>query len=135
MAINLKLVKLIRDNRLKLTRTEMIEQLKKDGHSEQDIMDSYEEVVKKVDKRADVLAGQKPCWVAVVLSVFFPGVGHIYLGQTGIGITILILYVVGYLLIATIVGMIIGIPLIIATWLWGLIGSIKKCDTINKGEV
>lgn len=135
MAIDLKLMKWIRENRLKFTRTEIIEKLKKEGHPEQDIVDSYEEIVKREPKGIiGMIATEPKSMVAtIVLSIFFPGAGHIYLGDTGTGLTILILYIVGYLINFTIVGMIIGIPLIIAMWLWGLIGAIKRCDEINKG--
>ena len=46
MSVDLKLIKWIRGNATKYSRDEMIKKLKQEGYSEQDIIDSYEEVAK-----------------------------------------------------------------------------------------
>jgi len=137
MAVDLKLVEWINANRTKFSRAEIIEKLKKEKHLGQDIIDSYEEVVKKDAKRGTIegiLAGEKKSIIAtIILSLVFPGLGHIYTGAKGTGILIIVLSIFGFFLIFTFFGAIVGIPLVIAMWLWGLIGSINRCEKINKG--
>jgi TM2 domain-containing membrane protein YozV len=134
MAIDLKLTKWIKDHRFKYTRTQIIDKLKTEGNPEQDIIDSYEQVVKgaTTETVGRIITEHKSTATAVILSIFFPGAGHIYLGEKGTGLLILILYGIGYLISLTLIGAVIGVPLIIAMWLWGLIGSIKKGDEIDR---
>ncbi len=131
MSVDLKLVGWIKANRTKFNRSEIIEKLKQQGYSEQDIIDSYEEVVKRgtegAEKRSEA--------VTVILSILIPGAGHIYTGAVGVGVLILILYILGVALNWTFFGMVIGIPLAGGMWLWGLLGSIARCRKINSGEL
>jgi len=69
------------------------------------------------------------------LSILIPGAGHIYTGAVGVGVLILILYILGVALNWTFFGMVIGIPLAGGMWLWGLLGSIARCRKINSGEL
>jgi|YelNatPaOPRAMG01_1025707.scaffolds.fasta_scaffold82654_1 TM2 domain-containing membrane protein YozV len=138
MSVDLKLVEWIKANHARLSRAQIIEQLKKDGHAEQDIIDSYDEVVQRSGKPMGLAgAGAKSMAATVILSIFIPGAGHMYTGAAGIGVLILVLYLLGWLLTVLTFGIggIIGIPLMIAMWLWGLIGSIRRCEKINKGEL
>jgi TM2 domain-containing membrane protein YozV len=54
---------------------------------------------------------------AIILSFLIPGVGSMYAGRAGIGALILGCYVVSCLLSLAL----IGIPFVIATWVWGMI--------------
>lgn len=58
---------------------------------------------------------------AVLLNFFIPGVGSLVIGKTGSGITQLLLYFFGWVFTATLIGAIIGIPMVIAAWIWGLV--------------
>lgn len=134
MAVDLKLVEHIRAIRTKFSRHELIEKLKEKGYVEQDIIDSYEEVIKRGSTVAGAL-GIKSMAATVVLSIFFPGAGHIYTESVGIGVLILGLWLFGVVLNFTVVGVIIGIPLTFGMLVWGLIGSILRCGKINRGEL
>ena len=138
MPVDLKLVEWIKSNHARYSRTQIVEILGKDGHPEQDISDSYEEVVKRSGKPMGLAgAGVKSMAATVILSVLIPGAGHMYTGAVGIGVLILALYFLGWLLTVLTFGIggIVGIPLMIAVWLWGLIGSIKRCEKINRGQL
>lgn len=61
--------------------------------------------------------------LAIVCNIFIPGVGSFFVGQVGQGIAQIILYGLGFLItIGTLgIGAIIGIPMMIGAWIWGLI--------------
>jgi len=59
--------------------------------------------------------------VAIIVNFFFPGIGSFFVGKVGQGIAQIILYIIGVLFILTGIGMIIGIPLCIGVWIWGLV--------------
>ena len=133
MSVDLKLMNWIKSNHGKLSRNEIIKKLKEEGNIEQDIIDSYDEVVKSISSTSKT--ENKSMFATIILSIFFPGAGHIYTNAVGIGILILVLYIVGIILNFTLVGSIVGIPLCIVMFLWGLIGSINRCGKINRGEI
>lgn len=138
MPVDLKLVEWIKANHARYSRSQIIEMLKKDSHSEQDISDSYDEVVKRAEKPMGLAgAGVKSIAATVILAIFIPGAGHMYTGAVGIGVLILALYLFGWIITALTFGIggIIGVPLMIAVWLWGLIGSVRRCEKINKGQL
>ncbi|HVJ03548.1 MAG TPA: hypothetical protein VM662_15315 [Sphingomonas sp.] len=58
---------------------------------------------------------------AIILNFFFPGVGSLVIGKTGAGIAQLILYIVGVAFTLTIIGAILGIPMSLGAWIWGLV--------------
>ena len=58
---------------------------------------------------------------AIIVNFFFPGIGSFFVGKVGQGIAQIILYVIGLFFIFTGVGAIIGSPLCIAVWIWGLV--------------
>ena len=47
--------------------------------------------------------------------------GSFFVGKVGQGITQIILYIIGLVLIFTAIGSIIGIPLCVGVWIWGLV--------------
>jgi TM2 domain-containing membrane protein YozV len=61
--------------------------------------------------------------VAVIVNVFFPGIGTLIVGKVGQGIAQILLYILGVVLAFTVVGAIIGIPLCIAVWIWALVSA------------
>ena len=61
--------------------------------------------------------------VAVIVNFFFPGIGSLILGQVGVGIAQFLIYMVGAILTLTAILAIIGIPMMIAAWIWGLVSA------------
>lgn len=59
--------------------------------------------------------------LSIILNVFFPGMGSLVAGKTGQGISQMVLYVLGIIFSFTVVGAVIGIPLCIGVWIWGLV--------------
>lgn len=71
---------------------------------------------------------KKLTWAIVGLVVnvaFLPGLGTLIAGKTKAGLLQLLLVILGVVLCLTIVGVIIGIPLLIATWVWGIVSCVK----------
>lgn len=64
--------------------------------------------------------------VGIIVNIFFPGVGSILIGKVGQGITQIILYILGIIFSMTVVGVIIGIPLCIGVWIWGIITAVSS---------
>jgi TM2 domain-containing membrane protein YozV len=58
---------------------------------------------------------------AIVLNFFLPGVGSLVIGKVGQGVTQLILYWLGVLFTFTLIGAFVGIPLMLAAWIWGMV--------------
>lgn len=65
----------------------------------------------------------KSAVLAVILSLIIPGLGHFYLGSIGKGFTFLILQLLGAGLTSTIIGAIIGIPILIIMPIWAAIDA------------
>ena len=61
--------------------------------------------------------------LAIILNVFFPGVGTLVAKKIWQGITQIILGIVGIVLTVTMVGAIIGLPLLLAVWIWAIISA------------
>ena len=133
MSVDLKLMNWIKLNRGKMSRTEIIEKLKEEGHAEKNVIDTYNEVVKSMSSTSNTEI--KSMVATIILSILFPGIGHMYTKAVGIGALILTLYIVGIILNVTLFGAVIGVPLCIAMFIWGLTGSIVRCGKINRGEI
>ncbi len=132
MPVDLALMTWIRENR-QLTRDEVIARLKAAGHPEQNIVDSYNAVVQQAVATPVVSVKRKEPWLAVLVSFIIPGVGHMYAGSVGIGIVILLLYGFAWLLTITIIGAVIGVPLLIGVVIWALVGSYGAAQAANRG--
>jgi TM2 domain-containing membrane protein YozV len=65
--------------------------------------------------------------ISLLVSFFVPGVGSMINGDTGTGVVILVLYVVGIL--ASFI--LIGIPIFIGAWIWGLIDAYQGAQRWN----
>lgn len=59
--------------------------------------------------------------VAFIINIFIPGAGTILIGKIFTGIIQLVLYGLAHLLTWTVVGVVIGLPLLAIVWIWGLI--------------
>jgi len=66
--------------------------------------------------------------IGVVLSFFIPGLGTMVNGNVGRGVLILALYVVGWVLSF----LLIGIPLLIGVWIWGLVDAYTSAQRWNQ---
>jgi TM2 domain-containing membrane protein YozV len=62
--------------------------------------------------------------VGIIVNIFFPGVGSIIIGKVGQGIAQIILYILGIIFSMTMVGVIIGLPLCIGVWIWGIVTAV-----------
>lgn len=76
------------------------------------------------------LTEQKSAGVAIILSLFMPGLGHIYAGLTRKGLTFLIAYIIACIFIILIIGLLLA-PVI---WLWAIIDANKCVNALNAGE-
>jgi TM2 domain-containing membrane protein YozV len=65
--------------------------------------------------------------VSLIVSFLIPGVGSMINGDTGIGVTILVLYILGWVLAV----FLIGIPLAIGAWIWGMIDAYQGAQRWN----
>lgn len=74
--------------------------------------------------------GQKSVLLAVILSVFLPGLGQIYLGLDHKGAMFLIAYVISAILIL----LLIGFLLCGVIWIWALVDTIISANALNRGE-
>jgi TM2 domain-containing membrane protein YozV len=68
--------------------------------------------------------------LSVLLSVFIPGLGSMINDHVGTGVTILVLNFVGIVLSLVL----IGIPLAIATWIWGLVDAYQSAQRWNQAH-
>lgn len=75
-------------------------------------------------------SGEKSIILAIILSVFLPGLGQIYLGLDHKGAIFLIAYVISAILIL----ILIGFLLCFVIWIWALIDTIMSTNALNRGE-
>jgi TM2 domain-containing membrane protein YozV len=64
---------------------------------------------------------------AAVLSFCIPGLGQIYNGELGKGITVVAMSVIGWMLTCIFIGFIILIPL----WVWSIYDAYSTAEQIN----
>jgi TM2 domain-containing membrane protein YozV len=69
--------------------------------------------------------------VSLIVSFFLPGVGSMINGDVGIGLTILLLWILGFILDVTFFGLIVGVPLGIGMFVWGLIDAYQGAQRWN----
>lgn len=67
--------------------------------------------------------------LAVVINFLVPGVGSFFIGQVGQGIAQFLIWAVGLIFCFTVVGALIGIPMIAVAWLWAIIGAATSQPT------
>lgn len=68
--------------------------------------------------------------VSLLISFFLPGVGSMVNGDVTTGVVILILYLVGWALSF----ILIGIPLVVGVWIWGLIDAYQGAQRWNRAH-
>jgi TM2 domain-containing membrane protein YozV len=68
--------------------------------------------------------------LGVILSFFIPGLGSIVNGSTGRGVAILGLYLFGWILAF----FLIGIPILIGAWIWGLVDGYLSAQRWNQAH-
>ncbi len=61
----------------------------------------------------------------LLINVILPGLGSIIAGRTKTGLWQLLLMVLGIVFTLTVIGAIIGIPLIVVAWVWGIITGVQ----------
>ena len=70
--------------------------------------------------------------IGLIVNLFLPGLGTIIFGLTETGVIQLVLYLVGVFLMVSILGAIVGVPLMLAMWIWALVLSIKTLVKTRK---
>jgi TM2 domain-containing membrane protein YozV len=70
--------------------------------------------------------------VSLIVSFFLPGVGSMINGDVGIGITILLLWLFAIVLDFTVIGLVVGVPLGIGMFIWGLIDAYQGAQRWNR---
>jgi TM2 domain-containing membrane protein YozV len=70
--------------------------------------------------------------VSLIVSFFLPGVGSMINGDVGIGITILLLWLLAIFLDITFFGLIVGVPLGLGMFIWGLIDAYQGAQRWNR---
>ena len=73
---------------------------------------------------------EKNVLLSAILSLLFPGLGHLYLGLNKKGISFIIANIVSWILVFILIGFVLAL----IGWVWALIDSIKSTEAINKGE-
>ena len=75
--------------------------------------------------------GEKNPVLAAILSLLIVGLGQIYNGQIGKGIVLIICYVISIVLCT----ILIGIPLLVILWIYGIYDAYNTANKINAGEI
>ncbi len=75
----------------------------------------------------DQLKPRKP-WLGALISFFIPGLGSIVNGSVGMGILILVIWIVG--LATTFV--LVGFFIILVAWIWGLADGVMSAERWNR---
>ena len=74
--------------------------------------------------------------LGLILNLLIPGVGSFVVGKPGQGIAQILIWGVGLLLWLTVIGAIIGFPLMLGAWIWGIITAVgSKEQTPLTGNV
>ena len=58
--------------------------------------------------------------LGIIVNIFFPGIGTLIVGKIGQGVAQILLYLLGVMFCFSFFGLIIGVPLCIAVWIWAL---------------
>ncbi len=66
--------------------------------------------------------------VAIILNFFIPGVGSLVIGKTGAGIAQLAIYFIGVFCTLSVIGALLGLPMMLGAWIWGLVTAATHVD-------
>ena len=83
------------------------------------------------EPRVIVIKTQKNPGVAAVLSFFWTGLGQIYNGQIGMGVLLMICYVISWWLMFVVIGF-ITTPIL---WIYGMVDTYKTAERLNMGQL
>jgi len=61
--------------------------------------------------------------LAIIINIFFPGIGTLIVGKIGEGIAQFLIWLVGVILTLTVVLSFIRIPLCLAMWVWSIVSA------------
>jgi TM2 domain-containing membrane protein YozV len=75
------------------------------------------------------VAAKNPALHALA-SAFLPGLGSMLAGNGGIGALILVTYIVGWFLAVVV----IGFPILIGAWIWGIVNGHSSAVTWNRNH-
>jgi TM2 domain-containing membrane protein YozV len=75
--------------------------------------------------------GEKNPVLAAILSFLIAGLGQIYNGEIRKGIILIIAYVISIVLCS----ILIGIPLVVILWIYGIYDAYTTANKINAGEI
>jgi TM2 domain-containing membrane protein YozV len=67
---------------------------------------------------------------AMVLNVFIPGSGSLVAGRVGIGVTQLVLWIIGIPLSFVL----IGLPMVLTAWIWSLVTGIQILEESRRRQ-
>jgi TM2 domain-containing membrane protein YozV len=76
-----------------------------------------------------VVAPRSPA-ISLIASFFIPGLGSMINGRVGIGILILCIYALGAILSL----FLIGIPIALGAWIWGLVDGYQSAQAWNRAH-
>jgi TM2 domain-containing membrane protein YozV len=76
-----------------------------------------------------MIAPKNPA-LGVILSFFIPGVGSMVNGSVGLGAIILVCWCISWLFSLVL----IGIPFLIGTWIWGMIDGYLSAQRWNRAH-
>jgi TM2 domain-containing membrane protein YozV len=68
--------------------------------------------------------------LGVILSFFIPGVGSMVNGSVGRGVIILVCYLIAWVFTFVL----IGIPFLIGTWIWGMVDGYLSAQRWNRAH-
>ncbi|USY51202.1 sugar ABC transporter permease [Bacillus altitudinis] len=69
----------------------------------------------------------KNVWIAGLLSLLMPGIGHLYLGKVLKGVVLIILNIVFITTMSTLLGLLF----FLANWIYAIINSVRMVRFIN----
>ncbi|ELP56473.1 putative membrane protein [Microcystis aeruginosa TAIHU98] len=61
--------------------------------------------------------------LAIIINIFFPGIGTLIVGKIGEGVAQFLIWLVGVVLTFTVVLSFIGIPICVAMWVWSIVSA------------
>ena len=73
--------------------------------------------------------------LAVILNFFVPGVGSFFVGRGGAGVAQLLIFVMGLVLVFTILFSFFGAILMAVAWLWGLYTAATATNDPQRIEI
>ncbi len=62
--------------------------------------------------------------LAILINIFLPGVGTFFVSKVGEAIGQILIYWIGVFFCFTGIGLLIGLPMMLAAWIWGLVSAI-----------